>query len=179
MKHCEAPNPPNPPAPSSPSSIRGRRRGVGTVVPLVRRRVVHLHRVEELVAVEAAHGVDGFAEYSQARVAARRGHAAQHLPLIAGGVVHFHAAEGVGAIEAAADKQFAWAEGQGSDHLEKPATFCCFAVKLTCMDSNTGPPAGHVHGGYEGPSVVLRVVTFHRVQTVPRLCSSSHIHKAL
>lgn len=172
--------------PAPPPSIRGRRRGVGAVVPLVRRRVVHLHRVEELVAVEAAHGVDGFAEYGQACIAAGRRHAAQHLPFVAGGVVHFHAAEGVGAIETADNKQFAWTEGDRLDHLgkaakqkKKNASLGCFIVKLTCVDSNTGPPAGHIHGGYEGPSVVLRVVTFHRVQAVPGLCSSSHIHEAL
>lgn len=62
---------------------------------------------------------------------------------------------------------------------KKKASFCSPTVWLTCMDGNTGPPAGHVHGGYEGPSVVLGVVAFHRVQAVPRLCSSSHIHEVL
>lgn len=111
MKHCEAPTPPLP-TPHPLFSIGGRRWGVGTVVPLVRRRVVHLHRVEEFVAIEAAHSVDCFAEHGQACVAARRRHAAQHPPFVAGGVVHFHAAEGVGAIETANNKQFAWTETQ-------------------------------------------------------------------
>lgn len=185
MKHCEAPNPP--PQPRHPLSlIGGRRRGVGAVVPLVRRRVVHLHRVEEFVAIEATHSVDGFPEHGQACVAARRLHAAQHLPFVAGGVVHFHAAEGVGAIETADNKQFAWTETQFRLAVKtcpakkkKKATFCSPTVWLTCVDGNTGPPAGHIHGGYKGPSVVVRVVTFHRVQAVPRLCSSSHIHEPL
>lgn len=165
--------------PAPPPSIRGRGRGVGAVVPLVRRRVVHLHRVEELVAVEAAHGVDGLAQYGQARVAAGRRHAAQHLPLVAGGVVHFHAAEGVGAVETAHNKQFAWTEGGGSEKQEKKKKKGSFGVQRTCVDSDAGPPAGHIHGGYEGPSVVLGVVTFHRVQAVPGLCSSGHVHEAL
>lgn len=174
------------PAPP-PSSIRGRGRGVGAVVPLVRRRVVHLHRVEELVAVEAPHGVDGLAQYGQAGVAAGRRHAAQHLPFVAGGVVHFHAAEGVGAVETAHDKQLAWTGGRRlrSDHRgeaakqEEEKKNGSFVVRLTCVDSDAGPPAGHIHGGYQGPGVVLGVVTFHRVQAVPGLCSSSHVHEAL
>lgn len=55
---------------SSPSSVREGRQGLGAVVPLVRLGVVHLHRVEELVAVEATHGVDGFAQHGQTGIAA-------------------------------------------------------------------------------------------------------------
>lgn len=35
--------------------------------------------------------------------------------------------------------------------------------RLTFMDSNAGTPASHIHGGYQGPGVVLRVVAFHSV----------------
>ena len=97
---------PNPPG--SHPSVREGRRGLGAVVPLVCLRVVHLHCVEELVAIESTHGVDGFTQHGNTRVAAGRCHAAQHPPLIAHGVVHLHTAERVGAIETANDKQFAW-----------------------------------------------------------------------
>lgn len=74
---------------------------MGAVVPLVRLRVVHLHRVEELVAIEATHGIDVVAQHGHASVAARRRHATQHPPLVAGRVIHLHAAKGVGAVETA------------------------------------------------------------------------------
>lgn len=51
--------------------------------------------------------------------------------------------------------------------------------RLTFMDSNAGPPASHIHGGYQGPGVVLRVVAFHSVQAVPRLRPSNHVHEAI
>lgn len=95
---------------SSPSSVREGSQGLGAVVPLVRLGVVHLHRVEELVSVEAAHSVDGLTQHGHARIAARRCHATQHPPLIAGGIVHLHTAERMGAIEAANNKQFSWTE---------------------------------------------------------------------
>lgn len=101
-----------PTSPSSPSSVREGRQGLGAVVPLVCLRVVHLHRVEELIAVEAAHSVDGLAQHGHACIAARRCHATQHPPLIASGVVHLHTAERVGAIETADNKQLAWTESE-------------------------------------------------------------------
>lgn len=98
------------PPPGLPSSVREGRRGFGAVVPLVHLGVVYLHRVKELVSVEAAHGVDCVAQHGHARIAARRCHTAQHLPIVAGGVVHLHAAKSVGAVEAADNKQFAYRE---------------------------------------------------------------------
>lgn len=109
VKHCETPQLPSSSL-SSPSLVREGRRGLGAVVPLVCLEVVHLHRVEELVSIEAAHSVDGFSQHGHARIAAGRCHATQHPPLIAGGVVHLHTAKRVGAIEAANNKQFAWTE---------------------------------------------------------------------
>lgn len=102
------PNPSQLPVP--PSSVREGRQGLGAVVPFVGLGAVHLHRVEELVAVKAAHGVDGFAQHGHTCIAARRRHATQHPPLIAGRVIHLHTAERVGTVEAAHDKQFAWTE---------------------------------------------------------------------
>lgn len=92
---------------SSPSSVREGRQGLGTVVPLVRLGIVHLHLVQELVSVKAAHSVDGVAQHGHTSIAAWRCHATQHPPLITGRVVHLHTAKCMGAIEAANNKQFA------------------------------------------------------------------------
>lgn len=105
---CNSPTPPS--SLSSPSSVREGRRGLGAVVPFVSLRVVHLHRVEELIAVKATHSIDGFAQHGHTCIAARRCHATQHPPLIACRVIHLHTAERVGTIETAHDKQFAWME---------------------------------------------------------------------
>ena len=50
---------------------------------------------------------------------------------------------------------------------------------LTCMDGHSGPPASHVHGGDQRPGVVAGVVALHRVQAVPGLRPSNHVHKAV
>lgn len=131
------PPPPVPPAVlplSPPSSVREGRQGLGAVVPFVCLGVVHLQRVEELVSVEAAHGVDGVAQHGHTCVAAWRCHAAQHPPLIAGGVVYLHTAERVGAVEAANDKQFACTERKTSATTKRDQ-FVCPAQKLNHLHS--------------------------------------------
>lgn len=98
----------SPPPPQTPSSVGDRGWRGGAVAPFVPLRVVHLDRVEELVSIEAAHGVDDVAQHGRTCVAARTGHTTQHPPLITSGVIHLHTAERVGAVEAANNKQFAW-----------------------------------------------------------------------
>ena len=106
------------------------------------------------------------------------------------GVVHLHAAERVGAVEAAGDKQFAWTQTVGDVSIaimtdtESPKTRAAADSTvcgrgLTCVDGDGGPPASHVHGGYQGPGVVIGVVAFHSVQAVPRLRPSDHVHEAV
>lgn len=135
VKHCETPQPLSsfPPSSSSssslspPSSVREGRQGLGTVVPLIRLWVVHLQCVEELVSVEAAHGVDGVAQHGHPSVAAGRCHATQHPPLIAGGVVHLHAAQRVRAVKATNNKEFAWTKRETT--LEKRDKVITFYTK--------------------------------------------------
>ena len=50
---------------------------------------------------------------------------------------------------------------------------------LTFIHSHACAPTGHVHGGDEGPRVVVRIVALHAVQAVPGLRSSDSIHEAI
>lgn len=47
------------------------------------------------------------------------------------------------------------------------------------MYSHASASASHVHRGDQGPGVVFRVVSFHAVQTVPRLGTTDHVHKVI
>lgn len=115
VNHCETPQPP---PPSSHPSGREGRQGLGAVTPLVRLGVVHFHRVEKFVPVEAAHSADDVAKHHYTGVATRRRHATQHLPLVAGRIVHLHTTQRVGAVEAANDKQLAWRKRETCWHQQ-------------------------------------------------------------